>query len=53
MKKLILIFSLLIAFSAAAQEKDSLSQAEKERREQNIQAGNPFKNTAIPQRLQH
>ncbi|MFA5621067.1 MAG: polymorphic toxin type 44 domain-containing protein [Weeksellaceae bacterium] len=43
MKQLILIFSLLIAFSATAQEKDSLSQEEKERREQNIQAGNPFK----------
>jgi len=43
MKQLILIFSLLVACSVTAQEKDSLSQAEKERREQNIQAGNPFK----------
>lgn len=43
MKQLILVFSLLITIVVSAQEKDSLSQAEKERREQNIQAGNPFK----------
>lgn len=43
MKQLILVFSILLTIALSAQEKDSLSQAEKERREQNIQAGNPFK----------
>ncbi|MBW7871334.1 MAG: hypothetical protein H3C39_09755 [Flavobacteriia bacterium] len=44
MKKPLIIFLLLLISSFLfAQEKDSLTQAEKERREQNIQAGNPFK----------
>src|SRR5690554_100650 len=44
MKKPLIIFLLLLISSfLSAQEKDSLTQAEKERREQNIQAGNPFK----------
>ena len=34
---------MLISPYVFAQEKDSLTQAEKERRERNIQAGNPFK----------
>ncbi len=44
MNKFLLLFSLFLLGSfLSAQEKDSLTQAEKERREQNIQAGNPFK----------
>lgn len=44
MKQVLFIFSLLILSTVTlAQEKDSLTQQEKERREKNIQAGNPFK----------
>lgn len=43
-QQLILIFSLLfVSTFTFAQEKDSLTKEEKERREKNIQAGNPFK----------
>ena len=38
-----IILLLLFGTFVTAQEKDSLTQAEKERREKNIQAGNPFK----------
>lgn len=43
-QQLILIFSLLfISTLSFGQEKDSITQEEKERREKNIQSGNPFK----------
>ncbi|MFA5619494.1 MAG: hypothetical protein WDA08_04215 [Weeksellaceae bacterium] len=40
---LFIFYLLLMGGFVSAQEKDSLSQAEKERREHNIQVGNPFK----------
>lgn len=44
MKKQFLLFALLLSFGLGfAQTKDSLSLEEQQRREKNIQAGNPFK----------
>src|SRR5690554_8085230 len=44
MKKYILLFTLFLSFGMSfAQTKDSLSLEEQERRQRNIEAGNPFK----------